>query len=59
MRVKNAESTAQKMIEERRWKGAAKSRKMRQKRVVQKGKNGEKWTANKRNERLQIKSLKG
>jgi len=59
MRVKKAESTAQKMVEENDGKGLQKVETKRQKRAVQKGKNGEKWTANKRNERLQIKSLKG
>jgi len=59
MRVKKAESTAQKMVEENDGKGLQKVETKRQKRAVQKGKNGEKWTVNKRNERLQIKSLKG
>ena len=59
MRVKKAESTAQNMVEENDGKGLQKVETKRQKRAVQKGKNGEKWTANKRNERLQIKILKG
>ena len=55
MRVKKAESTTQKMVEEEDGKGLQKVETKRQKRVVQKGENGEKWTANKRKERLQIK----
>ena len=63
MRVKKAESTSQKLVEERGWKGATKSGKTRQKRAVQKGK---KWgkvdielrkgnVANKRPKRMKIK----
>ena len=59
MRVKMAESTAQKMVEEEDGKGLQKVETKRQKRAVQKGENGDKWTANKRKERLQIKGLKG
>ena len=40
-------------------KGLQKVETKRQKRAVQKAKNGEKWTTNKRKERLQIKGLKG
>ena len=46
-------------VEEEDGKGMQKVETKRQKRAVQKGKNGEKWTANKRKERLQIKCLKG
>ena len=59
MRVKKAESTAQNMVEENDGKGLQKVGTKRQKRAVQKGKNGKKWTVNKRKERLQIKGLKG
>ena len=47
------------MVEENDGKWLQKVETKRQKRAVQKGKNGEKWTANKRKERLQIKGLKG
>ena len=47
------------MVEEEDGKGLQKVETKRQKRVVQKGKNGEKWTANKRKERLQMKLKKG
>ena len=46
MRVKKAESTVQKMVEENDGKLLQKVETKRQKRAVQKGKNGEKWTAN-------------
>ena len=59
MRVKEAESTAQKIVEERDGKGLQKVETKRQKRAVQKGKNAEKWTVNKKKKRLQIKCLKG
>ena len=59
MRVKKAESTAQKMVEENDGKGLQKVETKRQKRAVQKGKNEEKLTANKRKKILQIKGLKG
>ena len=59
MRVKKAESTAQKMVEEEDGKGLQKVETKRQKMAVQKGENGEKWTAKKMKERLQIKCLKG
>ena len=55
MRVKKTESTAQKMVEEEDGKGLQKVETKRQKRAVQKGENGEKWTTNKRKEMLQIK----
>ena len=54
-----AESTAQKMVEEEDGKGLQKVETKRQKRAVQKGENVDKWTENKRKERLQIKGLKG
>ena len=59
MRVKKAESTAQKMVEEEDGKGLQKLERKRKKRAVQKGKNGDKWTVNKRKERMQITGLKG
>ena len=59
MRVKKAESIAQKMVEEEDGKGLQKVETKRQKRAVQMGENVNKWTANKRKERLQIKGLKG
>ena len=59
MRVKKAESTAQKMVEEDDGKGLQKVETKRQKRAVQKGENGDKWTANKRKERLQMRVKKG
>ena len=46
MRVKNAKSTARNMVEEEDRKGLQKVETKRQKRAVQKGENGEKWTAN-------------
>ena len=58
MRVKNAESTAQTMVEEKDGKGLQKVETKRKKRVVQKGENGEKWTADKRKERLQMRLKK-
>ena len=54
MRVKKAEITTQKMVEEKDGKGLQKVETKRQK-----GKNGKKWTANKKKEMLQIKGLKG
>ena len=59
MRVKKAESTAQKMVEEKDEKTLQKVETKRKKRAVQKGENGEGWTLNKRKERMQIKGLKG
>ena len=59
MRVKKAESTTQKMVEEKDGKGLQKVETKRQKRAVQKGENMEKWTAKEMKERLQIKGLKG
>ena len=59
MRVKKAESTAQKMVEEEDGKGLQKVETKRQERTVQEGENVDKWTAKKRMERLQIKGLKG
>ena len=59
MRVKKDESTTQKMmVKEKDGKGLQKVETKRQKRAVQKCKNGEKWTVNKMKERLQIKGLK-
>ena len=59
MRVKKAESTAQKMVEEEDGKGLQKVETKRQKTAVQKGENGDKWTVKKRKERLQITGPKG
>ena len=59
MRVKKAESLAQKMVEEKDGKGLQKVETKRQIGLFKRAKSGEKWTANKMKEMLQIKGLKG
>ena len=59
MWVKKAESTTQKMVEENDGKGVQKVEQRGKKGLSKSAKSGEKWTANKRKEKLQIKGLKG
>ena len=47
------------MVEEEDGKGLQKVETKRQKRAIQKGENGDKWTANKKKESLQKEGLKG